>query len=92
MYYNVKEGHEAEFEGMFAKVVDALKSADVGMVDAKLYREVGRREYMIYTEWDGIGSFRGFVQSKEFRDTVGRGSSIIEGRPRHRLFADLPNE
>lgn len=89
MYYNVKAGHEAEFEKIFAGVVETLKKAKVGIRDAKLYREVGKSEYLIYTEWDGIDVFKAFIQSKAFGDTTSYGNSIIEGRPRHRVFADV---
>jgi heme-degrading monooxygenase HmoA len=89
MYYNVRQGHEAEFESTFSQVVEHLKSAKVGIRDAKLYREVGKSEYLIYTEWESLDSFKGFIQSRAFNDTVSGGRSIIEGRPRHRVFADV---
>ncbi|WP_231136413.1 antibiotic biosynthesis monooxygenase family protein [Acidianus ambivalens] len=34
LYYRVKEGHEKEFEEIFKKVVETLKSANVGFIDA----------------------------------------------------------
>ncbi len=92
MYYSVKEGREQEFEGTFAGVVEMLKSAGAGIRDARLYREVGKREYMIYTEWDSLESFKAFIQSKAFGETTGHGREIIEGRPRHRVFADVKEE
>ena len=50
LYYRVKEGHEAEFEGMFRGVVEHLKGAATGIMDAKLYKLIGGEpEYMIYT-------------------------------------------
>ncbi len=89
MYYNVKQGHEAEFEGTFAGVVEKLKGAGVGIKDAKLYREIGKSEYMIYTEWESLEAFKGFIQSRAFGETVANGKSIIEGRPRHKVFAEM---
>lgn len=89
MYYNVKAGHEAEFEKTFTGIVETLKNAKVGIRDAKLYREVGKSEYLIYTEWDGVDVFKAFIQSKAFSDTTSYGKSIIEGRPRHRIFTDI---
>ncbi|MCL4364830.1 antibiotic biosynthesis monooxygenase [Candidatus Marsarchaeota archaeon] len=92
MYYSVRPGHEAEFEGAFSAVVGHLKGSGVGIKDAKLYKEVGKSEYMIYTEWDGLESFKNFVQSRSFNDTVSQGRSIIDGRPRHRIFTDIKEQ
>jgi heme-degrading monooxygenase HmoA len=89
MYYNVKSGHEKEFEDIFAGVVETLKNAKVGIRDAKLYREVGKSGYLIYTEWESMDLFKAFIQSKAFNDTTGYGKSIIEGRPIHRVFQDV---
>ena len=89
LYYRVKEGHEAEFEGMFRGVVEHLKGAATGIMDAKLYKLIGGEpEYMIYTEWESMESFKRFVQSSEFRSTTQKGKEIIEGIPRHRLFRE----
>ena len=55
----------------------------------KLYREVGgSSEYMLYTEWDSEDSFKKFTASKEYAQTVEFGRTIIEGRPRHRVFRE----
>ena len=89
MYYNVKAGHETEFEKTFTEVIGTLKNAKVGITDAKLYKEVGKSEYLIYTEWEGIDAFKAFIQSKAFSDTTSYGKSIIEGRPSHRIFTDI---
>ena len=87
LYYKVKKGHEKEFEESFLKVVSLLKSADFGFVSGKLYREIGDyNEYMLYTEWDGLESFRKFMESKEYAQTIEFGKSIIEGQPRHKIF------
>lgn len=89
MYYNVKQGHESEFEQTFLGVVQMLKGSGAGITDAKLYREVGKSEYLIYTEWESIVAFSAFIKSKAFGETVANGKSIIEGRPRHRVFTDI---
>ncbi len=90
LYYKVKEGHEKEFESMFNEIVKSLKESKIGFIDAKLYRRVDEpREYLIYSEWEGLDSFRKFVSSKAFRDTTSYGASILEGRPYHRIYQEL---
>ena len=86
LYYKVKPGHEKEFEDTFRGVVEMLTKANVGITSAKLYREIGSSEYMIYTEWKSLESFRGFIQSRGFKETTIHGQSIIDGTPRHRIF------
>ncbi|MCL5412430.1 MAG: antibiotic biosynthesis monooxygenase [Candidatus Marsarchaeota archaeon] len=87
LYYSVKRGHEKEFEGYFAKVIEALKTAGGGFLSGKLYKEVfNDGEYMIYTEWESIGAFESFVASHDFHEATEFGKTILEGRPRHRIF------
>lgn len=89
LYYKVRPGHEKEFEGTFMNVVSVLKGSDFGFLGGKLYREIGDpSEYMLYTEWNGLDSFRKFSESKEYKQTVEFGKTIIEGRPRHRIFRE----
>ncbi len=92
MYYNVKEGKEDEFERTFSSVVATLKEKAEGLRDAKLYREVSGREYLIYTEWKDMESFSKFISSREFGETKEYGKDIIDGRPRHRVFQDVGGE
>jgi heme-degrading monooxygenase HmoA len=90
LYYRVKEGHEKEFEEIFKKVVETLKLANVGFIDGKLYKNVDNpREYMIYSEWKDLDSFRKFMLSREFNNTTDYGKQIIEGRPHHRIFQEI---
>ncbi|AFZ69873.1 putative enzyme involved in biosynthesis of extracellular polysaccharides [Caldisphaera lagunensis DSM 15908] len=90
LYYKVKEDHEKEFESIFFEMVKKLKEMRIGFIDAKLYKRVDEpREYLIYSEWESLDSFRKFVSSNEFRDTTGYGASILEGRPFHRIFQEL---
>jgi heme-degrading monooxygenase HmoA len=89
LYYKVKPGHEAEFEDIFSGVVEQLKGSASGIKDAKLYRRVGDEpEYMIYTEWESMESFKKFVQSSEFHSTTQKGRDIIDGMPKHRVFRE----
>ena len=89
LYYKVKKGSEKEFEDKFNSVVKMLKGSASGIRDAKLYREIGSSESMIYTEWENMEAFKGFIQSKDFHETTSQGRSIIEGMPRHRVFSEL---
>ncbi len=90
LYYRVKEGHEKEFERIFSEVVKALKSSNTGFVSGRLYRAVDdSREYLIYTEWQDIESFREFVKSRAFSETQEAGRSILDGAPRHKVFQAL---
>ena len=86
LYYKVRAGHEREFEETFLGVVSLLKGADFGFLGGKLYREIGdSSEYMLYTEW-GLDSFKKFMESKEYAQTVEHGKTIIDGQPRHKIF------
>lgn len=88
LYYKVKAGHEKEFEEIFLNVVSFLgKNVSFGFLGGKLYREIGdSSEYMLYTEWESLDSFRKFMESKEYAQTVEFGRTIIDGQPRHRIF------
>jgi len=87
LYYRVKAGHEREFENTFTGVVALLRNSHFGFVGGKLYREVGdSSEYMLYTEWEGLDSFRKFIASKEYKETVEWGKIVMEGQPRHKVF------
>ncbi len=87
LYYKVKAGQEKQFENTFLGVVTLLKKSDFGFLGGKLYREIGdSSEYMLYTEWVGLDSFRKFMESKEYAKTVEYGKTIIEGQPRHKIF------
>ncbi|AWR94126.1 antibiotic biosynthesis monooxygenase family protein [Acidianus brierleyi] len=90
LYYKVKEGHEKEFENKFNEVVNFLKNNYPGLKQAKLYKSVEEpREYLIYTEWDSLETFRKFISSYEYKGTVDYGKSIIEGRPYHKVFQEI---
>ncbi len=92
LYYKVKEGHEKDFEETFKGVVQLLKGSETGFVNGKLYKEVDcPREYMIYTEWKDMDSFKKFIQMKEYEMTVDYGKSIMESSPRHRIFGESKN-
>jgi len=86
-YYRVKKGHEKEFEQTFSGVLEYLKSSYPGFRDAKLNRSVtDPQEYLIYSEWDDLDTFRKFISSQAYRDTTSYGKNILEGRPTHRVL------
>lgn len=90
LYYRVKRGKEREFEEIFTKVVETLKDAGLGFIDGKLYRQVqDPQEYLIYSEWRDLDSFRNFMQSRAFKDTTEVGKTVLEGRPYHKVFAPV---
>ena len=93
LYYSVKKGHEAEFESTFLNVVSYLKKNIRGFKDASIYKKVGSSsgvtDYMLYSDWGDIGSFREFMKSSAFKETTSRGRDIIEGRPYHRIFTEV---
>ncbi len=89
LYYKVRAGYEEEFERSFANALSALRNGHFGFVDGKLYRETGgSREYLLYTEWEGLDSFRSFMESNEYAQTVELGKAIVEGQSRHRIFRE----
>ena len=62
-------------------MVSLLKGADFGFLGGKLYKEIGdSSEYMLYTEWEGMDSFKKFMESKEYAKTVEYGKTIVDGR------------
>ncbi|NON62547.1 antibiotic biosynthesis monooxygenase [Acidianus sp. RZ1] len=90
LYYRVKPGHEEEFEKIFSQVLEFLKGNVDGFIDAKLYRSIADpREYLIYSEWKSLDSFRKFTLSRQFSDTTNYGKSILEDIPRHKIFQEI---
>ncbi|MEM4075606.1 MAG: antibiotic biosynthesis monooxygenase [Metallosphaera sp.] len=89
-YYKVKKGHEKEFEETFLSVLKTLKESLPGFRDAKLYKNVADpQEYLIYSEWDNLETFREFIKSRAFKETTSYGKSIIDGRPTHRVLQQV---
>jgi len=46
-------------------------------------------EYMIYSEWDSLESFKNFIESDAYKKTIEYGRSIVEGRPKHRIYKEI---
>ncbi len=88
-YYKVKRGFEKEFERKFNDVVSFLSNFK-GFKGAKLYRSVDDpSEYLIYSEWEDLESYKNFINSNAYRETVNYGKTIIEGRPTHKVFQQI---
>ena len=83
-FYSVVSGKEQEFEETFRGVIKFLMENDTGIRDARLYRDVSvPGEYMIFSEWDSVDSFRKFIASRPFKETTEQGKSILRGKPKH---------
>lgn len=87
-YYSIIEGHEKEFEDTFEATVSFLEHNAGGFMEAHLYREVGKSQYMILSLWRDVESFSEFVKSNEFGEVTKFGKSIVKGRPYHKIFLD----
>jgi|OSPMetMinimDraft_2_1075162.scaffolds.fasta_scaffold00729_5 heme-degrading monooxygenase HmoA len=92
IHYRVKPGRERDFEEAFGRVVEFLRSRP-GVIEARLYRNVNDpREYLVYSEWTDLDSFREFVSSQAYRETTQYGREILEGRPVHRVLVEEKSE
>ncbi|GGM69925.1 hypothetical protein GCM10007108_05010 [Thermogymnomonas acidicola] len=85
-FYDVKRGHESEFERQFSDVLRYLKENGKGIKDAKLYREVDSSQYLILSTWESVDAFREFVESEAFKSVTHSGAEILNGKPYHRIF------
>jgi heme-degrading monooxygenase HmoA len=90
IHYKIKKGYEKNFENTFSNILNFLKENYRGFIDAKLYRRVDEpNEYMIYSEWDSLESFKNFIESDAYKKTIEYGRSIVEGRPKHRIYKEI---
>ncbi|BFH72165.1 antibiotic biosynthesis monooxygenase [Sulfurisphaera javensis] len=88
-YYKIKKGHEEEFEKKFNEVAQYL-SKFPGFKGARLYKSVDDpSEYLVYSEWEDLDSYRKFITSMAYKETVEYGKTIIEGRPTHKVFQQV---
>lgn len=87
--YEVRPGREADFEGRFRAIMDALRGF-AGHRQTRLYRDVvASQSYLVYSEWDSKEAFAGFIQSKAFEATKAWGrEEILSDRPRHTVLAE----
>ncbi len=87
MNYHVIEGKQADFEGKFAAVIDALRAA-AGHTQSTLWKDVDDgASYLITSEWSDEQAFTDFIQSQAFRDVTNWGKEqILSDRPRHKIY------
>jgi heme-degrading monooxygenase HmoA len=88
MNYHIIAGKETEFEAVFAKVIELMRSLD-GHVDTHLYRDVhAPSSYVILSEWTEQARFDAFIASPQFRNVADWGKkSILASRPKHEIYA-----
>jgi|ECHnycMinimDraft_1075156.scaffolds.fasta_scaffold00217_6 Uncharacterized enzyme involved in biosynthesis of extracellular polysaccharides len=85
--YKVKKGREIEFEERFREVVRHVGNS--GMLEAKIYKNVeDPSDYLIITKWESLESFRKFINSLDYKETVEYGKSILEKRPVHFVLGE----
>lgn len=87
MNYHVLPGKQADFEGKFAAVIEALNAAD-GHTSSTLWKDVSDdASYLITSEWSDEAAFSSFIQSEAFRDVTNWGKEqILSDRPRHKIY------
>jgi heme-degrading monooxygenase HmoA len=87
MNYHVIEGKQADFEGKFAAVLDALRAAE-GHTHSTLWKDVAdAASYLITSEWSDEAAFMSFIQSQAFKDVTTWGKEqILSGRPQHKIY------
>lgn len=89
MNYDVLDGKQALFEGVFEKVL-AVMNGMPGHTQSRLYREVhSPTRYLIISEWADRGAFDAFIQSDRFRSVTNWGKEqVLAARPRHEIYGD----
>lgn len=89
MNYQVIRGKEAEFEAVFASVLELMKRMD-GHRHTRLFRDVAEPgSYLIHSEWRDRGAFDAFTSSAQFRNVTDWGKSkILAAQPRHEIYGD----
>ena len=87
MNYHVLPGKQADFEGKFAAVIEALNAAE-GHTTSTLWKDVSDdASYLITSEWSDEAAFTSFIQSQAFRDVTNWGKEqILSDRPRHKIY------
>ncbi|MEM4130965.1 MAG: hypothetical protein QXU14_06970, partial [Metallosphaera sp.] len=54
------------------------------------YKNVNdNREYLVYSEWESIETFKKFMLSRQFTQTTEYGKIILEGLPRHKILKEI---
>ncbi len=87
MNYHVIAGKQADFEGKFQAVIQALAAAP-GHTQSTLWKDVADdASYLITSEWSEEQAFKDFIQSQAFKDVTNWGKEqILSGRPQHKIY------
>lgn len=87
MNYHVLPGKQADFEGKFAAVIEALEAAE-GHSSSTLWKDVtDDASYLITSEWSDEQAFKDFIQSDAFRAVTNWGKEqILSDRPMHKIY------
>lgn len=90
MNYQILPGKEQQFESVFAKVLEVMRSME-GHVKTHLYRDVAdTSSYVIFSEWSSKPAFEAFTSSEQFKNVTNWGKEqILAARPQHRIYGDL---
>lgn len=84
--YDVKPGHEKDFENYTADVLTAMDGM-TGHQETRLYVDVNKTDsYMIYSNWETREDFMKFIQSDAFKAAQKWGMDILAGPPRHSVY------
>ncbi|NNL68144.1 MAG: antibiotic biosynthesis monooxygenase [Myxococcales bacterium] len=91
MNYHVLPGKEDVFEAAFARVLEAIESAD-GHDASRLYKGVGggpNADYLIVSRWGNETAFQEFIASDAFKKVTNWGAeNILAGRPSHTTYQE----
>jgi len=91
MNYHVLPGKEEVFEAAFARVLEAIESAD-GHHASRLYKSVGdgpSADYLIVSRWSDERAFQAFTASDAFKKVTNWGAeNILAGRPSHTTYRE----
>ena len=84
--YDVKPGHEKDFENYTKDVINAMQGMK-GHSETRLYVDVNAKgSYMIYSNWETREDFMTFIQSPAFKEAQKWGMEILAGPPKHSVY------
>jgi len=91
MNYHVLAGKEEVFEAAFARVLQAIESAE-GHEASRLYKGVGggpNADYLIVSRWSDEQAFQEFAAADAFKKVTSWGAeNILAGRPTHTTYRE----
>ena len=85
-HYDVKPEYRAEFLKISNAALTLMKTLP-GHIQTKLLEDVNEpNAFMIYSEWESNEHFKGFMNSKEFKDVQTATVDMLRGRPKHQIY------